>query len=342
MGNKGFLEKYGKFMVGAGALAAGIATYRAVSCFITKKLVSIALDRKKPKSTAKSRKWLTGSKVCEEMLATVEQAAARLAESDCETVEIVGRDGARLVGHWQSCEHPKRVIIAMHGWRSSWNKDFGLISEFWHDQDCSVLYAEQRGQNNSGGEYMSFGLMERYDCLEWIQWVQARMGEGIPIYLAGISMGASTVLMAGGLTLPPAVHGIMADCGYTSLHEIWKHVVTHNLHLSYKVRENMADDLCRKKIQVGTKDYSTVKAMQITRVPVLFIHGTADGFVPIEMTYENYTACVAPKRLLVVPGADHGMSYLIDRTAYEAATVAFWKDFDESKPDSYFKSTGHN
>ena len=46
------------------------------------------------------------------------------------------------------------------------------------------------------------------------------------------------------------------------------------------------------------------------------------------MTYENYKACGAEKRLLVVPGAEHGMSYLIDKDGYEQAVINFWNDFD--------------
>jgi hypothetical protein len=47
----------------------------------------------------------------------------------------------------------------MHGWRSSWSHDFGIIAPFWHDNDCCVLFAEQRGQGLSGGNYMGFGML---------------------------------------------------------------------------------------------------------------------------------------------------------------------------------------
>ncbi len=314
--------------VGTGVAAVGALSYCAISHLLTHKLVSVALDRKMPKSSPASRKWLSGCSNCEDLLATYEKASASLQEGDCETVTLTCKDGEKLVGHLRCCRHPKRIVIAMHGWRSSWNRDFGLIDAFWRSVGCCVLYAEQRGQNNSGGKYIGFGLTERYDCLEWIAWVQKRFGKKLPIYLAGISMGASTVLMAGGLELPAQVHGIIADCGFTSPYHIWKHVVTRNLHLSYKVRARMADRLCRKRIRMGPGDYSTVEAMKSVGVPVLFIHGSDDHFVPISMTYENYTACIAPKHLLIVPGADHGMSYLVDPKAYEKAVAAFWEEFD--------------
>ena len=89
-----------------------------------------------------------------------------------------------------------------------------------------------------------------------------------------------------------------------------------------------AKDICEKRIQMSSDSYSTTEALSNCTVPVLFIHGTDDNFVPIEMTYENYKACVSEKRLFVVPGAKHGMSYLVDKDGYETAVKQFWNDFD--------------
>ena len=142
-------------------------------------------------------------------------------------------------------------------------------------------------------------------------------------------MGASTVLMAAGLDLPENVHGIMADCGFTSPHAIFKHVMENNLHLYYRgITAAIANDMCKKRIQIGTKDYSCTEALKESKVPVIFVHGTDDKFVPVEMTYENYKACTAPKRLLIVPGAEHGMSYLVNKEEYVKAVKEFWRDFD--------------
>ena len=216
----------------------------------------------------------------------------------------------------------------MHGWRSCWSTDFGTIAPFWHENGCNVLYAEQRGQGSSGGAYIGFGMMERYDCIQWIQWVNSHWGQELPIYLAGVSMGATTVLMTADLELPPNVRGIMADCGFTSAHDIWKHVAENNLHLSYHIHGSVADQLCREKIQMGTRDCSTVDSLKKSRVPILLVHGTNDHFVPVDMTYANYQACTAPKTLVIVPGADHGMSYFMEKDRYEQAMLDFWKSWD--------------
>ena len=211
---------------------------------------------------------------------TSAQAKERLEKAGCLPVETEGTDRVTLVGHWRECPEPKRILIAMHGWRSCWSRDFGLIAEFWNSEGCSVLYPEQRAHGESGGEYLGFGMLERHDCKKWIQWVCQRNPEGLPVYLVGISMGAATVLMTGGMELPPQVRGIIADCGFTSPKEIWKHVAEENLHMHYGFYARAADGLCRKKIRLGSGDCSTVAALRDCEVPVLFIHGTDDSFVP--------------------------------------------------------------
>lgn len=320
-----------KILIGSGAVVGMVAAVGAISYTITRKLVNLALDRNEDGTMEKSKKYFSGGQSISTFKEEQEKAAKKLENSSFDTVVITAQDGIKLVGHLRLCKNAKRIVIAMHGWRSSWANDFGLIDEFFYHNDCHILYAEQRGQNNSGGEYMGFGLTERYDCLEWINWINTHGYREVPVYLCGVSMGASTVLMTAGFDLPENVHGIIADCGFTSPHAIWKHVVENNLRLHYDdMMSSFADEMCRAKIQFGSKDYSCLDAMAECKVPVLFIHGTDDTFVPVEMTYENYKACVSPKRLLVVPGAGHGMSYVIDRELYEQTIRQFWTDFDRT------------
>lgn len=317
------------FLTG-GIAAAGLAACGVASATVTKKLVNSAMDRSAPLDLTQNRSRFTGSRVRASSLEEATAAKAALEQRNPQIIDITAQDGTPLVGHWLACKTPKRVILAMHGWRSSWSADFGIISNFWYQQDCSVLYAEQRGQGASGGEYMGFGLLERHDCLDWIHWINQQTGGSLPVYLAGVSMGASTVLMASALDLPENVCGILADCGYTSVHAIWKHVVENNLHLSYGIHGPIANRMCQKKIHTGTKDYSTTEALRSNHTPVLFVHGTEDRFVPVEMTFENYQACSAPKRLFVVPGAGHGMSYFVDRPGYEQETKNFWASCEQT------------
>lgn len=322
-------EKQRKTLRFLGLTAGAAAVSAASSYFTTKYMMKVALDREVPKAPKGAEKFIAGRGPGQDFLDAVEEASERLAQTDNETVSITAHDGIQIVGHWIPCETPKRILIAMHGWRSAWHRDFGLISDFWHNNNCSVLYAEQRGQGESGGDSMGFGLTERCDCLDWVNYINARFGTNLSIYLCGVSMGAATVLMAAGLDMPENVCGICADCGFTSPDAIWRHVMNDNMHIRYSgLMETVANEICRQKTDFGANDYSTVDALKSTGIPVFLAHGTDDTFVPVTMTYENYKACASPKRLLIVPGADHGMSYYVEKENYEASVKDFWKNFD--------------
>ncbi len=311
-------------LVGAGMLAAG-----GVYWGISRKIMKVILGRTTPKLSGRVVKLVSGSDLFTEYGEEISLASRKLEEQGgFETVKIMAPDGVELVGHFHPHPNPKRVILAFHGWRSGWSRDFGFIADFWFDRGCSVLFLEQRGQNNSGGAYIGFGMLERHDCAAWARWMHRRTGGRLPLYLAGISMGATTVLMASDLELPPSVKGILADCGFTSPHAIWKHVTEKNLHIPFLLQGIVANEICKKELRIGSKECSTQEALRNTKIPVLFFHGTDDKFVPVEMTYENYKATASPKRLLVVPGAQHGMSYHVDRPGYQKATDEFFQEFD--------------
>lgn len=316
----------------AGPLMAASAAALLTSYATTRYLINAAFDRREPliMKGAEARYYRKRMGDADYVRART-AAGKRLEAREHEIVRITAHDGIPLVGHWFPGVQAKRVVIAVHGWRSTWYKPFGLKADFLADNDCSVLYVEQRGQNESGGDYMGFGLTERFDCLDWAKWVVAECGTEIPIYLFGVSMGAATVMMSAGLELPKNVSGIIADCGYTSPNAIWRHVSINNLHLLYGIRGQIAAEICKQKIHFGPEDYSTLDALENTTIPILFIHGSDDRFVPIEMTYENYKACASQKRLLVVPGADHGMSYYIDRDSYEKAVKDFWAECESNE-----------
>lgn len=312
--------------------AAGATAAAAYTLLAPKVLMNAALDREEPAIIKNSTALFSHTKHSDDTVKRAGDADRELRKRTTERVEMISHDGIPLMAHWDPHPDAKRIIIAMHGWRSTWSRDFGMISGFWRENGCSILYAEQRGQNASGGDSIGFGILERYDCLDWIRWVTARCGDAVPIYLSGLSMGAATVLMASELDLPENVHGIIADCGYTSPEAIWKHVSTDNLHLPYVVCRPAVNSICRRRLRVGASDISTLNALAKATTPVLFIHGDADHFVPVEMTYENYRACASPKRLLIVPGADHAMSYVADRESYEKAVLDFWAAFDGRIP----------
>lgn len=322
-------EKIKKAAMAAGA-GLGVVGAACLGAYVTTRyLMSVAMDRREPELVKQANKMISGAKnVDHNFWDELDRASEKLQARENEEITITASDGETLIGHWFEHPSPRRIIVAMHGWRAAWHRDFGTVADYWFDHGCSVLFAEQRGQNNSGGDRMGFGVRERFDTVDWVKWVNERCPGGLPVYLCGVSMGATTVLMAAGLELPDNVRGIIADCGFTSPGAIFRHVANNNLHMIYGIRSVFADAMFRQAHSVGAEEISTLDALKKTKIPVLFVHGTDDKFVPISMTYENYKACASPKRLFVVPGADHGMSYYVDPKGYEAAVENFWRDFD--------------
>lgn len=245
---------------------------------------------------------------------------------NCEKVEIKSRDGLRLAGYYLEAEGPKRIVALFHGWRGSWRHDFGACLQWLYEEGTSLLLVEQRAQGESDGRYMGFGILERQDCYAWLDWLGRRNPKRLPVYLYGVSMGAATVLMAAGEDLPEDVKGVIADCGFTSPYEMVYRFGRNNFRLPEHPLMDQLDWLFQRRAGYGLKEYSAPEAMKQCRAPVLFIHGKADTFVPYEMTVRNYEACRGWKKLLLVEGADHCMSFLKDREAYKKAVLElFWE-----------------
>lgn len=308
-------------------LLAGLALAPAALSFgLSDYFLRTATARTQPKSLQLIADLMQGIKKGEDPYAGLGPDQERLRLSPHETVRITAHDGVELVGHWFERPGAQRVILAVHGWRSLWYRDFGASRDFYRDEHCHVLYIEQRGQGASGGDYIGFGMLERLDLPDWVAWINGRCGGELPIYLAGISMGATTVLLAADLDFPRNVKGVMADCGFTSADAIWRHVANDNLHVPYALLRVPSALMCRRRLGFWPGALTTTDALRRTHLPLLLIHGEADAFVPVGMTRENFAACPTPKRMLLVPGAAHGLSYLVDRAAYEDAIRAFWRD----------------
>lgn len=319
------MKKSTKRLLIAAGVGAGLLL--GASALTSKMLVSVAVKREglKLKVPHRLQSRVSGGLLDDPKLKNVAKARKKAMGLETETVSIKSRDGLKLVGHIYGCEKPKRIVLAMHGWRSDWMTDFGSCVDFLHDEGSIMICPDQRGQNDSEGEYISFGVLERYDCIDWLRFVNERYPGDVPIYLLGVSMGASTVLMATGEGLSDRVKGVIADCGFTSPHAIWKHVLDNNLKIKEKLTYPLANAIIKRKAMFDGDGYSTIDALKVNTRPVLFIHGSNDGFVPISMAFENYLATVAPKQLFIVPGAGHGMSYLTDTQGYQTAVREFFE-----------------
>ena len=262
-------------------------------------------------------------------LTRIREARATLSDLPYEEITITSRDGLKLYGQFYRAEKDEgRYLLCMHGYHSS-PADFMCAVGFFLKQGYHVLLVHQRAHGNSEGKWITFGVKERYDCLDWCQYLIDTHGEQIRIVLDGLSMGATTVLMASALDLPKNVVGVMADCGFTSPWDIVCHVAKTSMHLPKFPLLYLMRPFVRLTAGFDLRETSTVEAVKKTSLPLLFIHGLADDFVPHEMSLRAYNAASGDKRLVSVEGAGHGLSYLVDEPTCQEACRTFLQNAAE-------------
>lgn len=246
----------------------------------------------------------------------------------CEMVTITSRDGLKLQGRFLPNEADRGTIILCHGYRSNALNDMSGGASFYYSLGFNLLFIDQRSHQASEGRFITFGTLERYDLSLWVDWVLSRQGEDEPICLAGLSMGAATVLMGLGVEHRENIKCAVADCGFTTPWKILTKVAKSDYHLPFGFFGYGINAMCKSIAHFDLKT-SSVEAISKSNVPILFIHGTGDNFIPYQMTVEMYQGYQGPKDLLLVEGADHGLSFIVDPEAYKKALLGL---FDKYMP----------
>ena len=238
---------------------------------------------------------------------------------------IKSHDGLTLHAKYFEYEPGTVMEIMFHGYRGSAERDLSGGIQRCFALGRSVLLVDQRTSCGSEGNVISFGINEHRDCLAWVDFAVKHFGPDVKLILTGISMGASTVLMAAGKKLPENVVGVLADCGFSSPKEIIKKCARDL---------RIPAELIYPFIKLGAKlfghfdleEYTPLEAMKTCKVPIIFFHGEDDAFVPCDMSRECYAACQSPKRLVTVPKAGHGLVYVADNDLYFNSVVNFFTE----------------
>lgn len=233
-----------------------------------------------------------------------------------EDIEITSHDGLTLRGKYYECEAGAPVEILFHGYKGNAERDLCGAVERAFKVRRNALIVDHRAAGFSDGHVISFGINERRDCLGWIEKVIERFGTDVKIVITGISMGAATVMMAAGEDLPSNVISVLADCGYTSPKEIICKVVK-DMKLPAKIFYPFIKLGARIYGGFDLEEASPIEAMKRCSVPIVFVHGDTDDFVPYDMSVRLFNECASEKKILMtVKGAGHGLAYPVDREGY--------------------------
>jgi alpha-beta hydrolase superfamily lysophospholipase len=245
-----------------------------------------------------------------------------------ENVWIESFDHHKLHGYFIKNKKEKKVVISFHGYNTEARKEYPLHHSYYSD-GYTVLIVDQRGVGRSRGGFITMGLLERWDCLRWIDYVVGRYGGDVEILLDGLSMGASTIMMAAQDIRAPQVKGMIVNCGFDSCTDQLAYTITKLMHLPL-VPVLPTVKLYAKLLAKYDMDAITAGAsLAKSDIPLLMIHGAKDTFVPYENLAKIFAQAKAEhKKMVPCEHAAHGISRFEDRELFDREICGFLSELD--------------
>lgn len=210
-------------------------------------------------------------------------------------------------------EKSKRVAICCHGYCAT-KRSTQMQAKMFYDRGFDVFMLAMRGHMGSGGK-VGMAWLDRFDLMRWIDKVVTDYGSDVEIALYGISMGGSAVIAVAGMTPPSQVKCVIDDCGFNSQYDEYL-VCLKNAKLP-KCAIHLFNAGVRLVHGYSIYDADFSPLAKNIKIPALFFHGEADGFVPIALGKRLYESCGSPdKKFVSVPDAAHGCAYVKDKERY--------------------------
>lgn len=237
------------------------------------------------------------------------------------SVYINSFDNLKLHAYEIKENNSNKWAITVHGYIA--NAEYmSSIAYKYYTLGYKVIIPDLRGHGKSEGNYIGMGWHDRLDIIKWIEYILDQ-DENAQIVLHGISMGASTVMMVSGEELPKNVKVIIEDCGYTSA----KEELAYKLKTMFKLPSfpllNICNIIAKIKANYFITEASAINQIKKANIPILFIHGDKDKFVPFSMLDELYSACNSHKEKLIINNAGHAKCEKVDSDLYWRKVINF-------------------
>jgi len=233
---------------------------------------------------------------------------------DYKKLEIQSEEGLKLRGFYKDNEAEK-IAILLHGYGRD-HLEVGNIAKIFENRGYDILAIDMRSHGQSEGESITMGREESKDLLLWVD-KMLEFKKHYKIILFGMSMGASTVCLSIGDKIPNNVILAIEDCGYDNAEKQLSYVYSRkksHIKIVYKIFVSFV----KKCIGLDLKSIDVCKNLKNSKIPVMFIHGEKDDFVPIEMVYNLYAQVPENrKKVYIALEATHTLSSFVDFKKYE-------------------------
>ena len=246
---------------------------------------------------------------------------AHKGEDQVITTDVTGPIHAYIIPA-QAPSH--RWAVLCHGYNAS-PECTGVFAQHYHKLGYNCICPSMRGWGNDEKIYCTMGYRDKDLCMAWVDYIVAQDPDA-QIVLHGYSMGAATIMLATGETLPAQVKAAVADCGFSSCWDQYANVIKLYAKLPAFPLLHAINAVSVLRGNFDIRKNRPIDAIRRSVTPTVFLHGTADNFVPFSMMDQLYEACAAPKAKQAIEGADHAQSVYTD-------PVLYWKTVDEFLQD---------
>lgn len=246
-------------------------------------------------------------------------------QQNFENLTMTSRDGLQLSGYYLPAKQPSnKVVILTHGYLGH-AKQMGLFGIFYYQElGFNIFMPDARGHGKSEGDYYGFGWPDRLDLIDWTNLLVDKRDGDIEVIYHGLSMGAATVLMASGEDkVPSQVKAIVADSPYGSVYQLFAYQMNRMFHLPAFPLLDSTSLVTKLRAGYLFREASSLKEVRDTDIPILYIHGRADTFVPVKNAVELYEETSSKSELFIVDGANHGEAYALQPDEYKKKIQKF-------------------
>lgn len=238
---------------------------------------------------------------------------------------IASEDGEVLAGRYLLTGPGRPLVLFFHGYHGTYMWDGYGCYRICRKLGYNILMVDERAHGQSSGHTITFGVKECRDCLSWIAYAKEHI-EYSKLYLWGVSMGAATVLDASRHLGCDEVAGIISECAYTSPEAVIRRTgYAMDIPIGFLFPGVRAAAAVFGHFKLSAE--SPVEAVRNTDIPILFIHGEKDGFVPYKMSEILYDACSSTKRIAGIADSGHAVCALCNPDAYRTAVEDFLNEY---------------
>lgn len=241
---------------------------------------------------------------------------------------ILNPQGVRLHAYYIDAPRPTRkTAVIVHGYTDNALRMLMIGYLYNRDLKYNVLLPDLQHHGQSEGKAIQMGWKDRLDVMQWMNVAHHIYGDSTLMVVHGISMGAATTMMVAGEQQPDYVKCFVEDCGYTSVWDEFANELKSSYHLPPFPLLYTTSWLCQLKYGWDFEEASPLKQVAKSTLPMFFIHGDQDTYVPTWMVYPLYKAKSEPKALWIVPGSEHALSYKDHQQEYTQRVKQFVENY---------------